>query len=54
MDALMREMIADNANVCIKQSEDGHITHLLIIPSSFPQLLQEEKITAAVQIDETY
>ena len=32
----------------------ANITHLLVIPSSFPQLLCQERCTAVIQIVETY
>ena len=54
MNALLREMIANNANFRFKQYEERDITHLLIIFISVSQMTQEERITTVVQIKETY
>ena len=47
-------MSADNARFQTRLDGDGHLTHLLIIPPTVPELLKVEGRMPVVQLDETF
>ena len=47
-------MRADNARFQTRLDGDDHLTHLLFIPPTVPELLKMEGRTPVVQLDETF